>query len=105
MRDEITPEEYARLLGVAMGDAREEFLNGRLLIPSALVQQCEGFFSTVLEGRTSFAWAHHPDVDPIKRAEYWAAAAKVAHQEVPKILRQIDEAARDVIHGKEQSPA
>ncbi len=100
MANEITPEEYAPLVAKAMDAAREELLNGRLFIPLALVQQCEGFFDAVFEGRRDFALAHLLAVDPAKRAEFWSAAAKVAHQQVPKILQQIDDAARAVIHGE-----
>jgi len=38
-----------------------------------------------------------------KRAEIWSAAAMVAHQQVSKILDQIDAAARTVIHGETTS--
>lgn len=101
MANEITPEEYDPRVAKAMEAAREEFLNGRLFIPPALVQQCEGFFNAVFEGRLDFAMAHLPGIDPVKRAESWRAAAAVAHQQVPKILQQIEEAARAVIHGEQ----
>jgi hypothetical protein len=98
--NEITPEEYEPIVAKAMDAAREELLNGRLFIPLALVQQCEGFFEAVFEGQRDFALAHLLAIDPAKRAEFWSAAAKVAHQQVPKILQQIDEAARALIHGE-----
>jgi hypothetical protein len=100
MTAEITPEEYYPKVMEALKAAYEEFLNGRLFIPSALVQQCEGFFSAVFEGQRDFSLAHIPQLDPGKRAEFWTSAAKVAHQQVPKILEQIEEAARAVIHGE-----
>jgi hypothetical protein len=98
--NEITPQEYEPLVVEAMNAAREEFVNGRLFIPPALVQQCEGFFSAVLEGRRNFAWAHDPMMDPVKRVEFWSSAATVAYKHVPQILEQIDFAARTLIHGE-----
>ncbi len=100
MANELTPEQYAPLLSGAMAAAREELLNGRLFIPLGLVQRCEGFFSAVFEGRRDFDLAHDPMMDAGKRAEFWEAAATVAHQQVPKILQQIDDAARAVINGE-----
>lgn len=101
MAGEITPEEYYPKVTEAMKAAYEEFLNGRLFIPSALVQQCEGFFSAVFEGQQDFSLALIPQLDPSKRAEFWTSAATVAHQRVPKILAEIEEAARAAIHGEQ----
>ena len=100
MEGEISPQEYAPLVTKAMESASMELLEGRLFIPSALVQQCDAFFEAVFEGRQNFALAHHPMIDPGKQAEFWAKAATVAYAKVPKIVRQIEEAARVVIHGE-----
>jgi hypothetical protein len=100
MAGEITPEEYAPKVSEAMKAAYEEFLNGRLFIPSSLVQECDAFFSAVFEGQRDFSLANLPQIDPTKRAEFWTSAAKVAHQQVPKILTEIEGAARAVIHGE-----
>lgn len=99
-KDEITPEAYGDLVAKELEAAFNELLQGRLLIPSALVEQCDNFFNTVLKGRLSFYTAHDPLMDPVKRSEFWTAAATVAHQEVPKILQEIEVAARVVIHGE-----
>lgn len=97
---EIKPEEYMPLVVKAMDSARDELVQGRLLIPPALVQQCDAFFKAVFEGRLDFSFANNPVVDPTERAKYWNSAAKVAYQELPKVLQQIDEAARILIHGE-----
>lgn len=99
-KSEISPEAYDELLAKAMQSAYNELLQGRLFIPPALVQECDSFFDTVLKGRLKFSIAQDPMMDPLKRAEFWQAAATVAHQQVPKILQQIEEAARTVIHGE-----
>lgn len=101
MANEKSPEEFEPLVVQAMADADEELLNGRLFIPPALVQQCEAFFDAVFKGQRDFALAHLLAIDPVRRAEFWSAAAAIARQQVPKILQQIDDAARAVIHGKE----
>ncbi|MGO9272316.1 MAG: hypothetical protein ACLQOO_19160 [Terriglobia bacterium] len=98
--NEITPQEYAPKVDEAMRAAFDEFLNGRLFIPPALVQQCEAFFNAYGTGSGYFTWAHLPTLDPTTRAEFWTKAATVAHQEVPKILQQIDDAARALIQGE-----
>jgi hypothetical protein len=98
--NEMPPEGYVPLLTEAVGAVREEFLNGRLFVPSSIVQQCEGFFNAVFEGQRDFALAHDPMMDPAKRAEFWKSAATVARQRIPEILRQIESEARALIHGE-----
>ncbi|MHB8483388.1 MAG: hypothetical protein ACYDBV_11750 [Nitrospiria bacterium] len=97
---EITTEEYAPLVTKAMESAHDELMQGRLFIPPALAQQCDSFFNLMFKGRQNFYLAHHPMVDPGQQAKFWQEAATIAHQEVPKILQQIDEAARAMIHGE-----
>lgn len=94
MANEISPEEYARLLAKSMDDARDEFLNGRLFMPVSLVRLCETFSSAVSEGQRGFAWSLHPGFDPAKRTEFWKAATSVAYTDLPRLLEQIDAAAR-----------
>lgn len=98
--NEITPEKYGPLVDKALNAAHEELLNGRLFVPTALVQQCEVFFGAVFEGQRNFTYAHHPMIDGVKQAEFWTAAATVAHQQVPKILQQIEGAARGLVRGE-----
>lgn len=94
MAGEASPEAYAPEVNEALKSAYEEFSNGRLFIPLALVQLCEGFFKAALQGQSDFAWSLHPSVNPAKQTEFWDAAAKVAYEKLPKILQQIDDAAR-----------
>jgi hypothetical protein len=95
---EKTPEEYKPEVTKAMKAAYEEFLNGRLFIPLSLVQLCEAFFNAASQGELNFAmWSLYP-MPGRERADLWDAAATVAHQQLPNILRQIDEAARGIIH-------
>jgi hypothetical protein len=98
---EISPEEYEAKVVTEMEAARTELSKGRLFIPAALAQQCDSLFNAVFQGRLDFSLAHNPMLDPVQQTKFWNSAATVAHQEVPKILQQIDEAARAVIHGGE----
>jgi hypothetical protein len=100
MAGEISPEEYAARVTTTMEAAREELAQGRLFIPSELALQCDSFFAAAFEVRHDFAFAHLPMIDPGQGANFWKTAATVAHQEVPKLLQQIDKAARTVIHGE-----
>jgi len=94
---EISPEQYAPKVNEAMRAAYEEFLNGRLFIPLALVQLCEDFFKAALQGQLDFAWSLQASVNPVKRSEFWDATGAVAYEKLPKILQQIDDAARSEI--------
>jgi hypothetical protein len=94
-------DEYRRLCANSTASAREICLDGRLLIPSELTLCCDQFFSSLFQGHTHLAFAQHPMiVDGLQRAEFWDKAKVTAYQEVPKILEQIEKAARDVIHGE-----
>ena len=93
-------DEYARLNTQAIRAAVEDLLNGSLFIPAALVRQCEAFVKAVQMGRNTFAIAHDRLMEPRKRAELWAAAARVAYEDLPKLLAQIEEAGRTLIHGQ-----
>jgi hypothetical protein len=95
---DLTPEQYAPQVTTAVGAAFEEFLDGRLFISPALVRQCEEFFNAVFEGQLAADLAREPALHSSQRAHFWTSAAEVAHQQVPKILQQIYDAARAVIH-------
>jgi hypothetical protein len=97
---ERSPEQYAALVNKAMESAHEELLLGRLLIPLELAEQCDSFFTAAFKARWDFDFAHLPMLDPKQSADFWTAAAQVAHQQIPKILRQIERTARAVIHGE-----
>ena len=93
--------DYRRLCVEAIASAHDTFLDGRLLIPPHLVQECDQFFNSLFRGQTHLAFAQHPMiVDGLQRAELWDKAKTTAYQEVPSILNQIDNAARTVIHGE-----
>lgn len=94
---ELSPEEYAPKVNEAMKVAYEEFLNGRLFIPLALVQLCEEFFKAASQGQSDFAWARQPGFNVATRSEFWDGAGKVAYEKLPKLLQQIDDAARTEI--------
>ncbi len=81
-----------------MKAAFEEFLNGRLFIPMSLVGLCESFFSTAAQGQMNFEMYSLYPVPGRERADFWDAAGKAAHDQLPKILIKIDEAARAIIH-------
>ena len=94
---ELSPKDYNAKVSEAIESAFNELLKGRLFLPKALVQQCDDFFSAVFEGQRDFALAHHPMIEPSKQAEFWDKSAKVAYEKVPKVMQQIEEAARKVI--------
>ncbi len=98
---EVSVDEYRRLCANAIASARDTFLDGRLLIPLDLAQQCDRFFNFLFEGQTHLVFAQHPMIsDGLQRADFWNKAQKTAYVEVPSILTQIEGAARGVIHGE-----
>ena len=99
MSHELPPSDYAPHVVTAMRAAFEEFQKGRLLLPSALVHQCDTFFSTVYDGQRDFAFAVDPMVNPQARTTFIDSANNIAHRQVPEILKQIEDAARTLIHG------
>jgi hypothetical protein len=98
---EVSVDEYRRLFAETIASAHDTFLDGRLLIPPDLAQHCDQFFNSLFRGQTHLAFAQHAMiVDGLQRAELWDKARTTAYQEVPGILNQIDNAARNVIHGE-----
>ena len=94
---EISPAEDAPKVNEAVKAAYEEFLNGRLFIPLALVQLCEEFFKAASQGQSDFAWSRQPGFNVATRSEFWDGAGKVAYEKLPEILQQIVDAARNEI--------
>lgn len=98
---QIPEDETRHLFADAITSALDTFSDGRLLIPPALAQQCDQFFTSLFEGQTDLAYAKHPMiVDGHVRAEFWDKAQKNAYKDVPSILQQIEKAARSTIHGE-----
>jgi hypothetical protein len=103
LEGEQGPKEQASLAEKAMSAADDEFLNGKLLLPEALANLVEHFFIAMSQGQSRFALAVAPLFEGYavhlghQRAELWNAAAKVAYEQLPEILRQIEETARDII--------
>jgi hypothetical protein len=100
LEGEKAPEEYAPYVNNAMNAAMEEFLNGKLLIPPTLVQQCETFFSTISEGGLNFNMAREAMIPAGERAKFSKAAAEYAHNQLPMLLQEIYVTARLEIHGE-----
>jgi hypothetical protein len=102
---ERSVDEYRPLFAETMASARDTLTGGRLLIPPDLTEQCDRFFNSLFQGQAHLTFALHPMiVDGLQRAEFWKKAQQTAYEEVPKILQQIERAARDVIHGENVKP-
>jgi hypothetical protein len=98
---EPSVDEYHKLWAEALGSAHDVLLEGGLLIPLELAQQCDRFFDALFEGQRYFAIAERPEmINALQRAEFRKKAQTVAGQEVPNLLEQIDKAGRNVIHGE-----
>jgi hypothetical protein len=95
------PDEYPKLLESAVIEAHNEFMMGRLFLPVDVANQVVGFFQLVYKGQSQFSLARHPMIpNGQERAKFWDEAGKIAHQEIPALLRTIEEQARSIIYGE-----
>jgi hypothetical protein len=99
-QNEAPPEAYAPKVAEAVKAAFAEFLDGKLLIPSELVQKCEQFFSAMFEGRLAADLAREVAFHPTQQIQFTKEAAEVAFKQLPSILQQIYDTGRAVIHGE-----
>lgn len=98
------PEEYPMLLQDALRNAHKEFAMGRLLLRGDIAEKVDVFFRKIFEMQVEFSMAKHPMVpDGNVRAQYWEKAGKIAYQEIPSLLRIIEEQAHIIIYGKEDA--
>jgi len=82
--------------------ARNVLLDCRLLLPADLGRQCDAFFDTVFQGQTHLAYAQNRNVpDGFQRAEFWDKARDTAYRDVPRLLEDIEKAARAIIHAEQ----
>jgi hypothetical protein len=102
---EVSDEEYRRLCNASVTSAREILAEGRLFIPPDLVQQCERFLSCLAEGIINHAHMRREDIaDGNQRAAFWDKAGKIAHQELPMMLKQFETGAYSILNSKPPSP-
>ena len=98
------PDEYPQLLHDAVTNAYKEFTIGRLLLPGDVVEEVSTFFQKMYEGQVQLTMAKHPMVtDGQERAQFWERSGTIAYQEIPALLRTIEDKARDIIHGKQDA--
>ncbi len=97
-------DEYPRLLHDAVTNAYKEFTKGRLLLPEDVVEKVSTFFQKVDEGQVQLTMAKDPlTKDGEERAQFWKKAGTIAYQEIPALLRTIEDKARDIIHGMQDA--
>ena len=102
---EVSDEEYRRLCNESATSARETLAGGRLFIPPDLAQQCERFLSCLAEGIINHAHMRGEDiVHGNQRAMFWDKAGKIAHQELPMMLKQFETGAYNVINSQPPPP-
>jgi hypothetical protein len=95
---EVSYQEYGRLCDLSAKSAYKILTEGRLLISASITVQCEHFFSLLRHAMVNYSNARAPDiVDGHQRATSWDRASKIAYEELPKILEQIETAARQMI--------
>jgi hypothetical protein len=70
---------------------------GQLFLPLEFVERCEKLLVSVVKAGGYFAQAQFPEVIGIQRALAWEAAGKIAHDEAPLILREIEAIARSLV--------
>lgn len=101
MPDGPTDSDFEKWTVQSLQAAYEELLNGRLLVPQPLAERCDEFLKKVLMGRWLFFQARDPGVgsNPEVWVKFSEGAHKSAFESVPRILTDIETAARAIIHG------
>jgi hypothetical protein len=100
MENEASPEKYLNELGKKSSVAVTEFINGKLIIPKAVSNKCEAFFKLLIDAETNLAIGKEflRIRDGHGHAERWDEAVKIAHKEIPVLLGEIEDSARQIIH-------
>lgn len=94
------PDEYPKLLQASVTKAYKEYTMGLLLLPGDVAGKVDTFFQKVSEEQRQLEMANHPMVaDGQERAKFWKKAGTIAYQEIPALLRSIEEQARNIIQG------
>jgi hypothetical protein len=95
---EVSDEEYRRLCNASAASARTALAEGRLFIPSQIVEQCERFLGCLLQGLVNYGNARSQDirVEGQQRAAFSYKAGDIAYKELPIILNEFETAARDI---------
>jgi hypothetical protein len=83
-------EEYPSLFQDALGCAYKQFMTDQPVIPPKTERLCLAFFQKCLEGVAYFVYAHIPGIDGHRRASFWDAAAKAVYEDLPLLLREIE---------------
>ena len=94
---------YPGLVRSSMEEAYNEFILSRLLLPPNVVDKVEVFFQKIGEMQIqlgSVQWFDDNEIHSSERAGYFQNAGKIAHSELPEILKSIEQQARAIIHGK-----
>jgi hypothetical protein len=101
------PQEYLGLICKTMASAYAELSTGRLFITSELSQQCDAFFNKMYDGQSQLDIFYNPMMMASggeQRAKFWANAQAIAYEDIPKLLNEIAESARAVIHDEQRNP-
>jgi hypothetical protein len=98
---DLSIEEYRDRCVSAGTSAQAVLAQGRLLIPAELVDLCDQYLGKISEALGNFHLAQDPMVPHgPERAAFWDKASKIAHDEIPRALLQIEGIARSLIHNQ-----
>jgi hypothetical protein len=100
----VTPEareKYRLLFLKVASEAEEQLANGHLWITPEIIGLCEKFFNRGGVGYSKFDCAFRIPLgtEGELRKECWDSAMKIAFEELPKLLQDIESSARKAVHG------
>lgn len=95
----LISRNYALSVHGAVEEARNEFLNGQLLMPREMVTKGNSFFDEVSNALLAFLGVETTNNDIDKRERYWKEFRDIVYQKMAGILGEIDSEARKIIHG------
>jgi hypothetical protein len=100
-------EKYRLLFIKLASEAEEQLVNVRLWISPDIIGLCEKFFNRAGVGYSKFDCTIHIllGTEGELRKECWDSAMKIAFEELPKLLQDIESSARKTVHGgSDQDP-
>jgi hypothetical protein len=100
-------EKYRLLFLKVASEAEEQLTKGHLWISPEIIGLCEKFFNRAGVGYSKFDCAIHIPLgtEGELRKECWDSAMKIAFEELPKLLQDIESSARKTVHGgSDQAP-
>jgi len=98
--NEVTPETYLSKLREEQESTMSDYIDVKLIIPKRIADQCESYLKLLQGALTKFAIGNlsFEMGDAIGLAEKWKEALTIAYTQMPGLMEEIENSARQIIH-------